>query len=129
MKSVTIKINGHDEKVFADAIDHKIWFKINDRTFSFDSIALSQSSHIKSKSQSKSADKITAPMPGKMTKIFVSEGQSIKKGDPLIVMEAMKMEYTLKSDINGTVEKIFVEVLQQVTLGHLLVQLKAEVKK
>ncbi|MBC7741142.1 MAG: acetyl-CoA carboxylase biotin carboxyl carrier protein subunit [Bdellovibrionaceae bacterium] len=126
MNTITLKIDGADRKVPAEVIDKKVWFKIDDRTFSYDLVELSQSSHVKTKSASKSPDKITAPMPGKMTKVFITEGQTVKKGDPLIVMEAMKMEYTLKSDINAQVEKVFVAVQQQVTLGHLLVQLKPE---
>ena len=129
MKTFNLKIDGVDQKISADIVDKKIWFKINDRTFSYDVIELSQSSYAKSKSLSKSPDKIMAPMPGKMTKVFVAEGQKVKKGDSLIVMEAMKMEYTLKSDMDGTVEKIFVIPQQQVALGYLLVQLKAEVAK
>ena len=63
-------------------------------------------------------------MPGKITKVFVKEGQAVAIGEPLIVMEAMKMEYTLKSDLKTTVEKVLVKVDQQVVLGQLLVQLK-----
>jgi biotin carboxyl carrier protein len=63
-------------------------------------------------------------MPGKVTKLFVSDGQEVKKGDSLLVMEAMKMEYTLKADANGSVEKITAKTGDQVTLGQLLVQLK-----
>ena len=50
--------------------------------------------------------------------------KEVNKGDALLVMEAMKMEYTLKSDLKAIVEKISIEVGQQVTLGQLLVQLK-----
>lgn len=121
-----IKIDGVDKKVLAEVIDKKIWFKLDGQTYSYDLVELNQSSHAKSKSQSKSPDKITAPMPGKITKVFVKPGETVKKGDPLIVMEAMKMEYTLKSDIDAKVEKVSVEINQQVALGHLLVNLKGD---
>ncbi len=127
-QTYTVSIDGVDKKVLAEIIDKKIWFKLDGETYSYDLIDLSQSSHTKSKSKSKSPDKITAPMPGKMTKVFVQAGQAVKKGDPLIVMEAMKMEYTLKSDLDSVVDKVLVEVGQQVVLGHLLVQLKGEAK-
>lgn len=120
----TLLIDGQEKKVLSEIIDKKIWFKINDQILSYDIIELLQSSHTKSKSQEKSPDKIKAPMPGKITKIFVKEGQAVKKGDALVVMEAMKMEYTLKSDIDTNVEKVNVNLNDQVTLGSLLVQLK-----
>jgi biotin carboxyl carrier protein len=123
-----ILIEGKEKKVLSEIIDKKIWFKVDDRIFAFDLIDLSQSSHSRSKSQSKSPDKILAPMPGKITKIFVSEGEIVKRGDSLLVMEAMKMEYTLKSDLDSVVEKIFGQISDQVTLGSLLVQLKVESK-
>ncbi len=123
-----ISVNGKDQKIISEIIDKKIWFKIGEQIFAYDVVELSQSSHTKSKTLEKSPDKIKAPMPGKITKVFVSEGQAVKKGDALIVMEAMKMEYTLKSDIESSVEKITVKVNDQVTLGSLLVQLKALAK-
>ena len=127
MKNETvISINGKDQKIISEIIDKKLWFKIGEQIFAYDIVELSQSSYTKSKSLEKAPDKIKAPMPGKITKIFISEGQAVQKGDALIVMEAMKMEYTLKSDIQSTVEKINVKMNDQVTLGSLLVQLKAQ---
>lgn len=119
-----IDINGAEKNVLAEIVDKKIWFKIDERIFSMDLLELSSSQYGKSKSSSNSSDRIQAPMPGKVTKIFVSENQKVNKGDTLIVMEAMKMEYTLKSDIEASVEKITVKIGDQVTLGQLLIQLK-----
>lgn len=122
--SFTVQINGQEKNVSAEIIDKKIWFKLDEQTYSYDLIDLSESGSRKSKSAAKSPDKILAPMPGKVTKIFVSEKQTVNKGDALLVMEAMKMEYTLKADISATVEKLFAKVGDQVTLGYLLIQLK-----
>ena len=117
--------DGELVKAQAEIIDKKIWFKIGSRVFSYDLIELAQSgSARKNKSKQKSADKILAPMPGKITKVFVQLGQSVQRGEALLVMEAMKMEYTLKSDLSAEVEKIQAQVGDQVTLGQLLVKLK-----
>lgn len=47
-----------------------------------------------------------SPMPGKILKVLVSEGSMVKKGDPLIIMEAMKMEHTLKASKDAKVVTI-----------------------
>lgn len=125
MKSIfLVNINGSDKSIIAEVIDKKIWFKLDEQTYSYDLLDLAEGSYKKTKKLNKSPDRISAPMPGKITKVFISENQVVNKGDSLVVMEAMKMEYTLKADISAKVESIFCKVSDQVTLGHLLIQLK-----
>lgn len=123
-KTLTLTINGLDKNVQAEIIDKKLWFKIDDSIYSQDLLELGESGFKKSKGAAKSPYKILAPMPGKVTKLFISGNQPVKKGDSLLVMEAMKMEYTLKADTDTTVEKILINAGDQVTLGQLLIQLK-----
>jgi acetyl/propionyl-CoA carboxylase alpha subunit len=54
----------------------------------------------------KGSNKILAPMSGKIVKLLVAVGDKVDIGQPLIVMEAMKMEHTLKAAVTGTVETI-----------------------
>ena len=54
----------------------------------------------------KKVNDIKAPMPGMVLKILVSEGDQVKKGDALIVLEAMKMENILKSPTEGVIKRI-----------------------
>lgn len=54
-------------------------------------------------------NEIKAPMPGLVLDIRVSEGSEVKKGDPILVLEAMKMENILKSPTDGIVKKINVK--------------------
>jgi len=56
----------------------------------------------------KSALEIKAPMPGLVLNVNVQEGQEIKKGDNLLVLEAMKMENMLKSSTEGIIKKIYI---------------------
>lgn len=51
---------------------------------------------------------ITSPLPGKVTKVFVQPGTNVKKGDLLIVVEAMKMENEIFSNREGIIKEIFV---------------------
>lgn len=59
--------------------------------------------------KSKKVNDIKAPMPGLVLDIRVSEGTEVKKGDPILVLEAMKMENILKSPTDGVVKTINVK--------------------
>lgn len=80
-------------------------------------------------SESKIADpsnklEIGASIPGTIIKILVKEGQEVKEGESLLVVEAMKMETNIIASTNGTVESIFAKEGEQVKIGELLVKLK-----
>ncbi len=75
---------------------------------------------------SESPEVIKAPMPGKITGLLKKEGDAIQAGDVVVVMEAMKMEYNLKSVENGEISKIICQVGDQVQLGQDLVRIKSE---
>lgn len=67
---------------------------------------------------------IKAPMPGLVLRIHVKEGDHIKKGDPLLVLEAMKMENVIKSDSEGIIKKINAIERQAVEKNTLLIELE-----
>jgi biotin carboxyl carrier protein len=54
-------------------------------------------------------NEIKAPMPGLVLDVRISEGDVVKKGDPVLVLEAMKMENSIKSPTDGTIKKINVK--------------------
>jgi biotin carboxyl carrier protein len=64
---------------------------------------------------------VKAPMPGLVLDILVKVGDVVKKGDPLMILEAMKMENILKSTADGIVKKINVEKKQAVEKGQVLI--------
>jgi len=70
----------------------------------------------------KKINQIKAPMPGMVLNILVNEGSEVKKGDILLVLEAMKMENMLKSPADGTVKKIAVQKGNAVEKNQLLIQ-------
>jgi len=67
-----------------------------------------------------------AQMPGQVLKILVNEGQKVAAGDSLIILEAMKMEQTIKATSDGTVEAILVKVGDVVAPGAALIQISGE---
>jgi acetyl/propionyl-CoA carboxylase alpha subunit len=66
---------------------------------------------------------IHAPMPGKVTQVSVGAGDTVTKGQALLVLEAMKMEHTLAAPFDGTVEEMLTSVGAQVAEGLLLARL------
>jgi len=64
---------------------------------------------------------LKAPMPGKVTLIEVTVGQTVAPGDGLIVLEAMKMENEFKASVAGTVKEIRAQAGQAVNPGDVLV--------
>ena len=57
----------------------------------------------------KKVNEIKAPMPGLVLDVRVTEGGEVKKGDPILVLEAMKMENIIKSPVDGIIKKINVK--------------------
>jgi len=69
-------------------------------------------------------DNIKAPMPGLVLAIKVAEGDTIEKGSPLVILEAMKMENIIKSAGGGVVKKITVKEGQAVEKNELLIEVE-----
>ncbi|MEN5366460.1 acetyl/propionyl/methylcrotonyl-CoA carboxylase subunit alpha [Stenotrophomonas sp. TWI273] len=71
------------------------------------------------------AGSLVAPMPGRIVATLVSPGTAVKRGAPLLVLEAMKMEHTLQAPADGTVQGYRVKAGDQVGDGAVLVDFEA----
>jgi len=71
-----------------------------------------------------SENTISSPMPGKVVKIPVNEGDEVKKGDTVITISAMKMESEYKSPIDGKIVKIFVNEGSTVEANQKLIEIE-----
>jgi len=67
---------------------------------------------------------LIAPMPGKVIDIKVNKGKKVKAGDTLVILEAMKMEHSIKASEDGTVSELLIKVNDQVENGALLMVVK-----
>ena len=77
----------------------------------------SQDSQVNSSPVANEKEDVSAPLSGTIWKILVSPNQNVKKGDTLLVLEAMKMETTIKTPVPGKVLKIFVKNGDKVSAG------------
>jgi biotin carboxyl carrier protein len=77
------------------------------------------------KSASESEGTLRSPMPGQVIKIVIEIGQQVKKGDILLILEAMKMEHRIKAPYDGIITALHYQVGQTVEAGVTLLELQA----
>jgi glutaconyl-CoA/methylmalonyl-CoA decarboxylase subunit gamma len=76
--------------------------------------------------EAQNAGTISAPMPGMVVNVLVKEGQRVDSGEPLVILESMKMQMQLRSPFSGQVSKVSVQNRVQVEKGTLLVQVAGD---
>ena len=72
------------------------------------------------------SDNLTASMPGQITKVLVGEGDSVQRGQALLVLEAMKMEIKIAAPHDGRVARVLVKPGQVVDRGQALIEMSSE---
>ena len=106
-KFCSIKVNGNLYKVdVEDQFDQLL------KQLGLDNLAANKVAEVK------------APMPGLVLGVKVAEGDEIKKGDNLLILEAMKMENILKSSTDGVIKKVLVKQGDKVEKNQILIQFK-----
>jgi 3-methylcrotonyl-CoA carboxylase alpha subunit len=126
MRELQLNIDGKLEKALVEKIGSRLWVHLNGRTFTYEPAKKIRKNE---KSGGRIAGDITAPMPGKIIKVSVSVGDKVKAGQVLLVMEAMKMEYTLKAPADGKISAINCKAGDQVALGAVLAHVKGDEAK
>ena len=71
-------------------------------------------------------ESVRAPMPGKLLDVLVREGSTILRGEPLVILEAMKMQNEIQSPVNGIVLKVHAKPNTNVMKDDVLVEIKVE---
>jgi biotin carboxyl carrier protein len=69
---------------------------------------------------------LKAPMPGKIIDVLVREGSPVLRGEPVVILEAMKMQNEIQSPVNGTVKSVTVKANTNVMKDDVLVEIKVE---
>lgn len=104
-KKLCVRINGNDYDVVLK----------NETDLLLEKLGLNNVSKAK-------VNQLKAPMPGLIVSITASEGSEIKKGEPLVILEAMKMENVIKAPVDVVVKKIRVKEKQAVEKGEILME-------
>lgn len=105
----SLLVDNRSYQVFLEQKEECYLVSLNGRKYSVtleDEKSRLISSLIKAEKKQKGQVEIKAPMPGLIAEINVSEGQEIKKGDGILIIEAMKMENEIRSNVDGVVKKI-----------------------
>lgn len=81
--------------------------------------------HAERRERGASGSDVRAPMPGVVTRVFVREGQEVTAGDPLYIVEAMKIETVIRAPAAGRVERIHITPGTQIEGGAIVIEVKS----
>jgi propionyl-CoA carboxylase alpha chain len=90
------------------------------------STALRTVERFPSKESQRPSGSLVAPMPGTVVKVLAAPGDVVAKGDPVVVIEAMKMEHTIGAAGDGTVAEILVDVGRQVDIDQVIAVIRSD---
>jgi 3-methylcrotonyl-CoA carboxylase alpha subunit len=110
-RHLTVLVHGSDTAVF---IDGESW-----RLVELDPLAAASG-------DDPTAGRLTAPMPGRVIRLMAEAGKAVRRGEPLIIIEAMKMEHAVTAPVDGVVEAVRFAVGDLVEEGVELITLAPE---
>ena len=113
-------IDGKHVTAYVSSDNAKRWVTINGRTFV---LAKSSGARSRGPGHHHAAGELTAPMSGQVRTLNVHEGESVTKGQTLLVLEAMKMEIRIHAPQDGVVKKLFVQQGQTVEREQILIEI------
>jgi biotin carboxyl carrier protein len=116
--SGAVAIDGTPVRFLFQRSGAKLRVAVRGESFEFD---LAPPSSSRRSAGSKGNPETRSPMPGKVLQVTAEPGAEVKPGDPLLILEAMKMENVLSAEIAGTVKEVHVRPGDMVEPGKLLV--------
>ena len=125
MKEFKFKISGQDYSATVEENAGSLVVTVNGQAYQVEVPQSKAAAPVMGRATS-GPKNINSELPGTVTKIVAANGQHVKKGDVLLVIEAMKMANDIVSDVEGTVQRIAVTEGQSVNQGDLLVEMVAD---
>jgi len=120
---LALLIDGKRVTAYVSSDNAKRWVTVDGQTF-----VLTKSSGARDRGHAghHAAGELTAPMPGQVRAVNVSEGDAVKKGQTLLLLEAMKMEIRVQAPREGIVKKLFVKQGQTVEREQILIEIEED---
>ncbi len=97
-----------------------VWYSFTVET----PISLKRRRYLEEKGETSSSVSIEAPMPGKIIDILVEEGSEVKEGEPIIILEAMKMQNEIASHVTGVVKSVIVKKNDSVMKDDVMIEVQ-----
>lgn len=118
---IDLSIDGKHITAYVTSENARRWVTVNGRTS-----VLTKSSTAREGGHGghHAAGELTAPMPGQVRAVHVSEGEGVTKGQTLLVLEAMKMEIRVHAPHDGVVKKLFIKQGQTVEREQILIEIE-----
>lgn len=120
MKEYKIKVNGNEYKVEIEEVGGTIT-NVSAAPVQAAAPAAAPKAAAPSAPATAGGVKVTSPLPGVILDVAVKEGDSVKKGDKVVVLEAMKMENVIEATADGVIKEIKVKKTDSVLEGDVLV--------
>ena len=119
MKFLDKEWKGKNYRFYVQRDKNSLWVHFQGQTWIWESKKLPRK-----KAKEKSQGLIISAIPGRIHKIFVKKNDKVKKGESLLILSAMKIEYNFKAEEEGQVEELFCEQGQTVDSGKELIKIK-----
>jgi len=125
-----IEFNGKKYQVELES-KHQNYYEIliNGKCYTYSvetSFSMERKKMLEKREGESSINEIISPMPGKIIEIFVEEGSQVHEGDPLIILEAMKMQNEILCSSSGVVKKVNIKKEQNVMKDELMIKIEKQ---
>ncbi|MEX2144095.1 MAG: biotin/lipoyl-containing protein [Anaerolineales bacterium] len=120
--SIIFEIDGRKVAALVAKDGRKLWIHLDGKSYSLERV----SRQSQSDSLTESERVLRAPMPGQVRQVLVKQGQEVKTGEVLVLLEAMKMEMRIQSPHAAKVARVSVSEGQNVEKEQILVELEGE---
>lgn len=114
----TLRVDGRNHRVAAVRAGDRTFVWCDGRAWEFEAGRSARAA-----AGADHAGGLVSPMPGRVRRVLVSEGASVERGQPLLVLEAMKMEHSIRAPKDGVVRRVCVAEGDLVDAGVELVEL------
>jgi 3-methylcrotonyl-CoA carboxylase alpha subunit len=121
---LVLERDGKRIRAFVARNEHGTWVFIEGRTFKFEPVRTGSNRFEKVRGGARGLTDLSAPMPATVLKILTAPGKTVRRGETLILLEAMKMELPLRAPQDGTVTEVRCTEGQLVQPGSVLVEMQ-----